>query len=144
MVVFGSCRAACAERSLLRGCAARGAGSAVGRPSLTRVCAQWHADGSPNPAGVPDAHSEVRCLLPGGGALIADLAYGWECRQCAAWVDSQPRAWEGADEPEWWYWCAACRKKGAVGESAAAKSKKQKDAEKLAARCHKISFGAAH
>ena len=122
----------------------------------------------------------MRGLLPSGGALIEDLAYGkiyvcacvrvtsrwacnvfiscdvyirsdmsyvyvhigWECRRCEKWVDMQPRKWEGADEPAWWWWCSACRKDGKVGEAAGAKSKKQKEAEKLAARCHKISFGA--
>ena len=104
----------------------------------------------------------MRGLLPGGGALIEDLAYGersvcnvftacmcvsdmhvrvgWECTRCEKWVDLQPRKWEGADEPAWWWWCSACRKEGKVGEAAGAKSKKQKEAEKLAARCHKISF----
>ena len=85
----------------------------------------------------------MRGLLPGGGALIQEMSWGWECPCCEKWVDLQPRAWEGADEPAWWWWCAACRRAGAVGEAAGTKSKKQKDAEALAARCHKISFGAA-
>jgi len=94
-----------------------------------------------NPAGIPDAASSVRCLLPTGGALIEEIAYGWECTKCEKWVDLQPRKWEGSDEPFWWWFCSACRKTGAVGEAAGTKSKKQKEAEKLAAQCHKISFG---
>jgi len=84
----------------------------------------------------------VRGLLPGGGALIEDSAYGWKCEKCAKWVDMQLRKWDGDDQPFWWWYCAACRKEAGVGEAAGAKSKKQMANEKLATRCQKMtSFG---
>lgn len=97
----------------------------------------WFADGSPNPAAIPDAHSSVVGLLPAGGSMIQDETYGWECRRCEAWVDSHCRAYAGPAEPEWWWWCQACRTSTGSGK---VKSKKQKDAEKLAAQCRKITF----
>lgn len=95
----------------------------------------WNGDGSPNTAGIPDAHSSVLGLLPSGGQLICDSAYGWECRECMKWVNMMPRAFEGVDEPAWWWWCADCRSK------VSSTSIKQKRNLRIAASCQKIKFG---
>lgn len=97
----------------------------------------WFADGSLNIAGIPDAHSSVIGLLPVGGTFISDVPYGWECKRCESWVDSQSREYSGPGEPEWWWWCQACR---TLTSSNKVKTKKQKNEETLAAKCHKISF----
>lgn len=97
----------------------------------------WHPDGTPNPAGIPEAHSSVRGLLPLHCGMISEEAYGWECRKCAGWVDSQPRAFQGSGEPPWWWWCNPCRASGGVDKS---KTKKQKQEEHLATKCGRLGF----
>lgn len=70
----------------------------------------WHPDGTPNPLGIPDN----RCVeaVPSGFELPLDYCSttGWACHKCQEWIPLPPRAYEGAVEPEDWWWCITCRK----------------------------------
>tara|TARA_B100001758_G_scaffold247914_1_gene268476 strand:- start:14544 stop:15107 length:564 start_codon:yes stop_codon:yes gene_type:complete len=70
----------------------------------------WHADGSVNPLGVPD-NRFVEPVLPGFELPVDyDSKTGWNCYKCQEWVSLPARQYEGKEEPEDWWWCAACRK----------------------------------
>lgn len=101
----------------------------------------WFADGSPNTAAIPDAHSSVRGLLPQCGAMIAEMSFGYECTKCEKWVDLQPRPFDGV-EPPWWWWCNACRVHSNVG-TGKSKSKKELAIEQLAKQNKSLGFGPA-
>lgn len=70
----------------------------------------WHANGTPNPLGIPD--NRVVEPVPDGFELIPDFdsKAGWHCHKCQEWIPFAPRPYDGKDEPEDWWWCQACRR----------------------------------
>jgi len=96
----------------------------------------WRADGSANPAGIPGSIENARDR-PRGSVLLDDDVFGWECRACEQWVSMRPRAFVGAPEPIWWWWCTDCRTTRGVGRQS---SKKEGKSALLASKCRKIEF----
>lgn len=70
----------------------------------------WHADGTPNPIGIPDNRS-VEPVLPGFELPVDyNSNVGWNCHKCSEWVPLPPRTYEHGVEPEDWWWCMTCRR----------------------------------
>lgn len=68
----------------------------------------------PNPAGVPWGVEDRICsrsIDSSGWQKKKEVGEkGWNCHQCKKWVDVPPRAFEGTEEPYYWWWCVQCRK----------------------------------
>ena len=92
----------------------------------------WHRDGSTNPAGIPPNYGEPERLQK-NWALLDDYKSGWECKKCNEWVARPPQTFDGAKEPENWWWCDKCRHAGSKPKTAT-----EKKVAKVAATCIKI------
>jgi len=100
----------------------------------------YNADGSPNPAGIPGTVEDVR-YRGCDSELLEDELFDWECRKCQKNVSSRAREYVGSPEPFYWWWCPACRSDVDIKPASKKNvSVRQKDMDRVAAKCRKISF----